>query len=117
MADEFMDYPNNGTVDDLCSTCGGDEDVFRGPLTKLERVVDTKGNQGIRATYAPLPFTKKYAKKRLVMFDITNMSTKEQTELAKQQIAQGNAEAFKGQVYLGGKPATVVVYREAIKKK
>jgi hypothetical protein len=111
MDPEIIDYPINGTVDDLCRTCGGDEDVFRGPLTKLERVVDGAGKQAIRATFAPIPVTQKYVKKQLFIFDITNMSGQKQNELAQQQMAQGRAEAFRGQVYLGGKAATVVVYR------
>lgn len=117
MADETIDYPINGTVDDLSSTCMSDEDVFRGPLTKLERVVDTKGTKGVRATYEPIPFTEKFVRRKLAMFDITGMSSQDQIQLTQQQIAKGFAEAFKGKVFLGGKAATVIVYRQVLKPK
>lgn len=117
MADETIDYPIDGTAADLSTTCMGDEDVFRGPLTKLERVIDTKGTKGIRATYSPIPFTQKFVRRKLDMFDITSMSSQDQVQLTQQEIAKGFAEAFKGQVFLGGKPATVVVYRQVLKPK
>lgn len=108
---ETIDYPIDGTVEQLCTTCGGDESVFKGPLVKLERVEDEEGTKAIRATYRRTPFPQPFNKKQLFIFDITNMSGQKQNELAQEQMAQGRAEAFRGQVYLGGKPATVVVYR------
>lgn len=111
---ETIDYPIDGTVEALCTTCIGDESVFNGPLRSLELVEDKDGNKAIRATYDRLPFPRKHARKPLFIFDVTNMSADQQNQLAQQQMAQGNAEAFRGQISLGGKSATVVVYRKRL---
>ncbi|MFL6211346.1 MAG: hypothetical protein ACJ74W_21035 [Pyrinomonadaceae bacterium] len=115
MASEIIDYPANGTVDQLCLTCGGDEDVFRGPLTKLERGQDSTGKKGIRATYEPVPPDKPYNKKKLFAFDVTNATAQQQQQIDEQQMAQGHALVSKFEVFLADKPATVAIYREAIK--
>jgi hypothetical protein len=114
---ETIDYPIDGTVEQLCTTCGGHESLFNGPLVKLELVEDDNGKQAVRATYRRTPFPEEFIQKPIFIFNITNMSSQKQNELAQQQMAQGHAEAFRGQVCLGGQPATVVVYREAIKQK
>lgn len=114
MATEFMDYPDDGTLEDLGRTCGADEDICRGPLTKLERVEDESGKKGIRATYAPIPAGQKYVKRKLFIFDVTDLTPQQQVDLTARQVAKGNARIFEGEVYLGGKPATVAVYRKKL---
>lgn len=116
MDPEIIDYPPDGTVDDLSTTCSGDEDGFRAKLTGLRRVQDGAGNLAIRATYQPVPLNQPYTTKELFFFDITNASASQRHNLTVQQLAQGRALAFAGadnvEVYLGGEEAVVAVYRE-----
>lgn len=110
-----MDYPHNGTVDDLVTTCGGDEDGFRAKLIKLERVRDADGKTAIRATYQRVPFDKPYDSKELFFFDVTGKSAQEKKDLTVEQLAKGRALAFPGadgvEVFLGGEEAVVAIYR------
>lgn len=115
MDPETMDYPPNGTVEDLSTTCGGDEDGLRAKLIKLERVHDGEGNTAIRATYQPVPLNQPYVSKDLFFFDITDASASEIKDITVKQLAQGRAFAFPGadkaEVYLEGKESLVAVYR------
>src|SRR5882724_10987794 len=81
MEPEVIDYPANGTLEDLSRTCGGDEDGFRGPLVKLVRVEDAAGNKGIRATYQPIPLNQPYVSKDLFFFNITTMTAAQKQDL------------------------------------
>jgi hypothetical protein len=116
MDPEIMDYPSDGALDDLSTTCGGDEDGLRAKLIKLERVHDADGNTAIRATYQPVPTDKPYVSKELFFFDITEASASEIKDITIEQLAKGRAFAFPGadsaKVYLEGKEAVVAVYRE-----
>ena len=112
---EPMDYPANGTVDDLTNTTRGDEDGLRGKLVRLQRVHNNAGEKAIRATYQIVPDDKPYVSKDLFFFDITDASADEIKEITEDQLEQGNAFAFPGadsaNVYLNDKEAIVAVYR------
>lgn len=113
MEPEVMDYPPDGTLDDLSGTCGGDEDGLRGPLVKLERVQDAQGKKATRATYMPIPLTQPYVKKQLFFFDITTATPAQQHDMDVQQLQQGHARIPEAKdVYLNNQPAQVAVYRE-----
>ena len=116
MEAEIMDYPSNGTLDDLSTTCGGDEDGLRAKLIKLERAHDADGKTAIRATYQPVPLDKPYVSKELFFFDITDASASEIKDITVEELAKGHALAFpdadSAKVYLEGNEAAVAVYRE-----
>lgn len=111
-----MDYPPTGTIDDLSTTCGGDEDGLRAKLVKLERAHNAQGDTATRATYQPVPLDQPYVSKELFFFDITEASAQEVNDITVEQLAKGRAFAFNGadsaQVYLESKEAVVAVYRE-----
>ncbi|HAF12346.1 MAG TPA: hypothetical protein DHU55_05980 [Blastocatellia bacterium] len=116
MDPEVMDYPPDGTLEDLSTTCGGDEDGLRAKLVKLERAHDNEDNTATRATYEPVPIGDPYVSKELFFFDITDASPQEIHDIAVEQLAQGHALAFPGSdnadVYLNNSEAQVAVYRE-----
>lgn len=110
---ETMNYPAAGTLVDLSSTCGGDEDGFRGPLTNLERGVNSKGEKATRATYVPIPPQQPYNKKNLFFFDITNLMPNQIQDITVQQLALKHSVLFdNAEVYLEGAEAQVAVYRQ-----
>jgi hypothetical protein len=110
---ETMNYPASGTLADLSSTCGGDEDGFRGPLTKLARDVNSNGEKATRATYEPIPPQQPYKKKTLFFFDITSLTPKQIKEIGDEQVAQKHDVVFAhADVYLNDAEAQVAVYRE-----
>lgn len=115
MDPEIIDYPPDGTVDDLTNTTRGDEDGFRAKLVNLKRVHDAAGKKAIRATYQPVPLDKPYVSKDLFFFDITEASSDEIKDITLDQLKKGRAFAFEGadsaNVYLKGKEAIVAVYR------
>jgi hypothetical protein len=100
---EIMNYPASGSLHDLSSTCGGDEDGFRGPLTNLERGVNTQGQKATRATYEPIPAQQKYVKKTLFFSDLANPIA---------QPANTTVVFASADVYLNGAEAQVAVYRQ-----
>ena len=100
---EIMNYPASGSLNDLNSTCGGDEDGFRGPLVKLERAENTEGEQATRATYEPLPPQQSYVKKTLFFVDLASPSA---------QPPNTNVVFASADVYLNGAEAQVAVYRQ-----
>lgn len=116
MEPKIVDYPSDGTLEDLSTTCGGDEDGFRAKLTNLKRVHDANGKTAIRATYQRVPLDEKYVSKELFFFDITHASSDEIKNITIEQLKKGRAFAFpdadSAQVYLGGKEAVVAIYRE-----
>ena len=110
---ETMNYPAAGTLADLSRSCGGDEDGFRGPLTSLERGVNTKGEKATRATYEPIPPQQPYNKKNLFFFDITSLTPKQIQDIRVAQLAQKHSALFdNADVYLNGAEAQVAVYRQ-----
>lgn len=113
---EVMDYPPDGTLDELSGTCGGDEDGLRAKLVGLERVHDEDDNLATRATYEPVPIDDPYSSKELFFFDITNATSQEKHNINVSELAKGHALAFPGadnaDVYLKGDEAQVAVYRE-----
>jgi hypothetical protein len=117
MDPEIIDYPPDGTLDDLRTTCTGDEKGFRGRLANLKRVQDAAGKKAIRATYNVEPLDKPFPKKKLFFFDITDASPSERHDITVEQLAQGHVLAFptadRAEVYLGDEEAVVAVYREA----
>ena len=100
---EIMNYPASGSLQDLNSTCGGDEDGFRGPLVNLERAENTQGEKATRATYEPLPFSQPYVKKTLFMVDLANPTS---------QPPGTTVVLASADVYLNDSEAQVAVYRE-----
>lgn len=116
MDPEIIDYGPDGTIDDLSTTCGGDEDGFRAKLVRLQRVEDGDGNTAIRATYQPVPVDERYVPKELFFFDITGSTASERQAIRVEQLALGRAVAFPGadsvEVYLEGDEAVVAIYRE-----
>lgn len=116
MDSEVMDYPPDGSLEELSTTCGGDEDGLRAKLVKLERAHDEEDNTATRATYELVPLDDPYVSKELFFFDITNASPQEIHDIAVEQLAQGHAIAFPGaddaDVYLNGNESQVAVYRE-----
>lgn len=100
---ETMHYPASGTLAELCRTFGGDEDGFRGPLTKLERAQDSAGQKATKATYTPLPASQPYVKKKLFCSDLANPTP---------QPANTNILFASAEVYLNGAEARIAVYRE-----
>jgi hypothetical protein len=116
MPNEVMDYPPDGSVDDLSTTCNGDENGFGGPLVKLERAHDQNDNKATRATYAPVPVDQKWIKKELFFFDITNLTPAQIQDIATQQMQQGHALAQfpnsdNADLYLNNVESQVAVYR------
>ena|SRR5215217_8467141 len=113
---EPMDYPANGTVDDLTNTTRGDEDGLRGKLIRLRRGHNAEGDKAIRATYQIVPDDKPYVSRDLFFFDITDASADEINDITEEQLALGRAFAFDGadsaKVYLNDEEAIVAVYRE-----
>jgi hypothetical protein len=108
-----MNYPASGSLQDLSSTCGGDEDGFRGPLTDLERGVNSKGEKATRATYEPILPQQPYHKKNLFFFDITNLTPKQIQDIKVTQLALKRSALFdNANVYLNGAEAQVAVYRQ-----
>jgi len=100
---EIMNYPASGSLHDLSSTCGGDEDGFRGPLVKLERAENTEGEKATRATYEPVPPQQAYVKKKLFFVDLASPTPQ----------PPGTDEVFdNADVYLNGAEAQVAVYRQ-----
>jgi hypothetical protein len=113
MDPEIMDYPPDGTLDDLSGTCGGDEDGLRGPLVRFARVQDAEGNKAIRATYVPIPLNQPYVKKELFFFDITTATPAQQHAIEVEQLQAGHARIPEAKdVYLANTEAQVAVYRE-----
>lgn len=100
---ETENYPASGSLDDLATSCGGDEDGFRGPLVKLERGQNTKGENATRASYEPIPPTQGYVKKKLLFVDLANPTA---------QPANTDVVFQSADVYLNNQPAQVAVYRE-----
>ena len=117
MDPEIIDYPSNGTLDDLLTTCTGDEKGFRGRLANLQRGQNAEGENGIRATYNVVPIPTPFPKKRLFFFDITDASAEERHDITVDQLSQGHVLAFatadRAEVFLEDKEAVVAVYREA----
>jgi hypothetical protein len=110
---EIMNYPASGSLHDLSSTCGGDEDGLRGPLTNLERGVNTQGEKATRATYEPIPPQQPYNKKNLFFFDITKLTPKQIQDITVQQLGLKRSVLFdSANVYLNGAEAQVAVYRQ-----
>ena len=111
-----MDYPSNGTIDDLTNTFIGDEDFFRAKLIKLERVHNAEGDTAIRATYQRVPPDEEYVSKDLFLFDITDASADDIKDITEEQLAASHALAFpdadKAEVYLAGAEAIIAIFRE-----
>jgi hypothetical protein len=100
---EIMNYPASGSLHDLSTTCGGDEDGFRGPLVNLERAQNTGGEKATRATYEPLPPEQPYVKKTLFFVDLASPTPQ----------PPGTDVVFaSADVYLNDAEAQVAVYRE-----
>jgi hypothetical protein len=100
---EIMNYPASGSLTDLSSTCGGDEDGFRGPLVNLERAENTDGQNATRATYEPVPPQHPYVKKTLFFVDLASPTPQ----------PPGTDVVFdSADVYLNGTEAQVAVYRQ-----
>ena len=112
MATKQVDYPADGTIDDLSQTCQADEDIFRARLKQITNVEAQNGTKGNRATYERIPFDQPYKKKKLSFQDITNATADQQRDIAEKEMQQGHAEAFRADVFLKGKPAKIIVYRE-----
>ena len=116
MDTETNDYPDNGTLDNLSTTCAGDEKGFRGRLAALERGEDDAGKKGIHATYNLVPLDQPFPKKKLFFFDITDASAAEIKDITVEQLAAGHALAFPeadaAEVFLEGKEAVVAIFRE-----
>ena len=100
---ETMNYPASGSLHDLNSTCGGDEDGFRGPLVNLERGENSAGEKATRATYEPVPPQQPYIKKKLFFIDLASPSP----QPLGTDVVFENAD-----VYLNGAAAQVAVYRQ-----
>ena len=100
---EIMNYPASGTLQQLNSTCGGDEDGFRARLTKLERAVNTEGEKATRATYEPVPPDQPYVKKTLFFVDLAHPTA---------QPPNTNVVFASADVYLNSAEAKVAVYRQ-----
>ena len=117
MDTEVIDYPANGTLDDLLTTCTGDEKGFRGRLANLERGHNAAGEKGIRATYNIVPLNQPFPKKKLFFFDITEASASERHDSTVDQLSQGHGLAFPtaddAEVFLEDEEAVVAVYRES----
>ena len=113
MATKEITYPANGKIDDLNQTCQSDEGTFRGRLIKLNQIEDDEGATGVKATYERIPMTQPFTVKKLSFRDITKATADEQRDIAEEEMAQGRAEAFRAEVFLEDKPATIVVYRKA----
>jgi hypothetical protein len=113
MEPEVMDYPADGTVDDLSTTCGGDEDGLRAKLVKLERAHDEDEKKATRATYEIVPIDDPYVSKELFFFDITKLTAKQIQDITVDQLAKKHSVLFdKAEVYLDDAEAVVAVYRE-----
>jgi hypothetical protein len=113
MDPEVMDYPPDGTLDDLSTSCGGDEDGLRAKLVKLERAHDNEDKTATRATYEPISLDDPYVSKELFFFDITNLTPQQIHDITVQQLAQKHSVLFdKAEVYLNGAEALVAVYRQ-----
>jgi hypothetical protein len=100
---EVDTVPGSGSLEDLCNSCGGFEDGFRGPLVKLERFTDTKGQKGNKATVEPLPFSQPYVKKKLFCVNLASPTTPP----SGYKVVIASAD-----VYLNNAEAKIAVYRE-----
>jgi hypothetical protein len=100
---EVMNYPASGSLQQLSSTCGGDEDGFRARLVKLERATNTEGEKATRATYEPVPLDQPYVKKTLFFVDKAHPTPQ----------PPNTDEVFaSADVYLNNAEAQVAVYRQ-----
>lgn len=100
---ETMYYPSSGSLEDLASTCGGDEDGFRARLVGLERAENDDGEQATKATYEVIPPQQPYVKKELIFIDLADP----EDQPANTDVVFDNAD-----VYLDGAEAQVAVYRD-----
>jgi hypothetical protein len=100
---EVDTVPGSGSLDDLCKSCGGFEDAYRGPLVKLEQFTDLKGQKANKATVEPLPFSQPYVKKKLFCVNLASATPAP----AGYKVAIASAD-----VYLNNAAAKVAVYRE-----
>jgi hypothetical protein len=96
-------YPADSTLDALNQSCQIDEDTFRARLIELGRL-QTDGVNANRASFQRVELNEPYVTKNLSFRDITKS--------APDQVPEGYAPAFKAEVFLNGEPATIVVYRE-----
>lgn len=113
MEPEVIDYPPDGTLDDLSTTCGGDEDGLRAKLVQLERVHDKDDKTATRATYTPVPIDDPYVSKDLFFFDITKLTAQQVHDITVKQLALKRSVLFdKAEVYLNDAEAVVAVYRQ-----
>ena len=105
-------YAADGTLDDLQTTCQGDEDAHRARLTRLERAQKPDGTKATVATYEVIPFEKDFPAKDLFFFDITNSSPQQQRDISEQQMQAGHALIDdKFDVFINNKPSSVLVFR------
>jgi len=116
MATKVVDLAANGTLENLSTTCGAQEDGFRAKLIRLQRVHDAEDHKATRVTYERVPFDEEYVSKQLFFFDITDASADDIKDITVDQLSQGHALAYpdadKAEVFLEDKEAIVAVFRE-----
>jgi|ERR1041384_3880184 hypothetical protein len=115
MADVKKTYAADGTLDQLQTTCRGDEDAERARLAGFRRVQRTDGTKGTEATFAPVPNNQPFPTKEIFFFDVTSTTPDQERNIMTQQLQQGHAlvvDKPAGAVYLNNKEAAVWVFRE-----